>query len=263
MTKRIPLILALVLIAFSFSSCEDDNAPSKATTLRPLRIEEVAYKRELIYNQAGQVTRVLSESEMPDKQIISTVQDFEYNAEGKIVSSLIDNERLYEYTWENGRIVKTEEKIKGAPSGRYVFSYQANGLIRDMQTYKYENGDVRLMGKITYAFDPVGNISSVKEFSFKDTAFSLESIYEYDRYDNFLSADSHFDFHTLNTGLQLHRNNPGRMVQKNKNGVAFAIEDYVYEYDSNGYPVKRESTITFLHIGSTGSYETRYFFEEI
>jgi hypothetical protein len=53
------------------------------------------------------------------------------------------------------------------------------------------------------------------------------------------------------------------MVSKNKNGVAFSIEDYVYDYNVYGYPVKRESTITFLHIGSTGSYITHYFYEKI
>jgi hypothetical protein len=257
------LTLAFLLLSLIFISCGDDTTPTRKTTYRPLRIEEVAYKRELIYNQEGQITKVVSESQMPDNEKISTVQEFNYSVENKIATLLIDNERLFQYTYEEGRIVKTEETVKGIPSYRYIFTYRTDGMIKEMHTYKYEGSGAKLMGKINYAFDPDGNISSVKEFSFQDPGYSLEMIYEYDRYDNFTSADSHFDFHTLNTGLQLHKNNPGRMVSKNKNGVAFSIEDYVYDYNVNGYPVKRESTITLLHIGSTGSYITHYFFEKI
>jgi hypothetical protein len=262
MNKRSVFGFTIVATSIFLSSCEDD-APLKKKEYRPLRIEEAGYKRELMYNEASQVTKIVSESEMPDGEVITTVQEFQYDGEGKIVTSLIDNDRLYHYTWEENRVVKTEQAEKGIPVHRFIFSYHSDGRIREMLTYTYGNGSVQLKGKITYAFDAGGNISSVKEFSFQETAYMLESIYEYDRFDNFPSADSHFDFHALNPGLQLHKNNPGRMVSKNKNGIAFSIEDYVYEYNENNHPVKRESTITFLHIGSTGSYETHYFFEEI
>ncbi|HEY0743373.1 MAG TPA: hypothetical protein VGD40_18020 [Chryseosolibacter sp.] len=259
--KKTVFPLLLFLAAFALS-CNDD-APAQKKTFRPVRMEEVSYKRELIYNPSGQVIEVVSESQMPDKDVITTVQEFEYNGEGKIVSSNLDYKRHYQYTWKNDKIVKTEEFENGVPLNRFTFSYHSNGLIKEMLTYKYENGSATQVGKVTYAFDPSGNISSVKEFSFKDSAYSLESIHEYDRYDNMPSVDSHFGFHTLNTGMQLHKNNPGRMVSRNKNGIAFSIEDYVYEYDVNGFVKKRESTITFLHIGSTGSYETHYFFEPL
>ena len=257
------LLLILSSLSLVFFSCEDDTDSIKEPVYRPVRIEEVAYKRELVYNASGQVVKVVSESEMPDKELISTVQEFEYRSDGKIISSMIDNQTKFNYTYDQDRIVKTEQVESGVPLHRFVFAYQTNGLIKEMLSYKYEGSEPKHTGKIVYAFDPTGNVSSVKEFSFKDQAYSLETIYEYDRYDNFQSADSQFDFHTVNTGLQLHKNNPGRMVSRNKNGVAFSIEDYVYDYSANGIPVRRESTITFLHIGSTGSYETHYFFEEM
>lgn len=253
----------IVLSSLAFFSCEDDTNSVKKSVYRPLRIEEVAYKRELVYNSSGQVVKIISESEMPDKEIISTVQEFEYGTDGEIISSVIDNDTKFNYTWDQNRIVETEQIEKGVPLHRFVFSYQTNGLVKEMLSYKYEGPEPKHTGKVVYAFDPTGNVSSVKEFSFKEQAYSLEHIYEFDRYDNFPSVDSQFDFHTLNTGLQLHKNNPGRMVSKNKNGIAFSIEDYIYDYTEKGIPVRRESTITFLHIGSTGSYETRYFFEEM
>lgn len=263
MTRPAPILTLLTLATLTFVSCEEHDTPIVKKEFRPARIEEVAYKRELIYNSAGQVVKIVSESQMPDKEIISTVQEFEYDGDGKIISSTIDKKKRYEYSWENGVIVKTEEVDKGVAVNRFTFSYHPNGRIKEMQTYKYKSGEAKLVGKVSYAFAPNGNISSVKEFSFKDTAFSLESIYEYDRYDNKTSVDSQFDFHALNTGMQLHQNNPGRMVSKNKNGMPVSIEDYVYEYDVNGFAKRREATITFLHIGSTGSYETHYFFEPL
>lgn len=263
MMKRSNLSLVFSLAAFLFLSCEDDEQPIKKTAYRPIRMEEVSYKRELIYDEAGQVVKVVSESEMPDGEVISTFQEFGYDEEGNITTATIANESSFEYVWENGRIVQTEELFKGIPFQRYLFSYQSNGLIREMLTYRYQNGTVKLMGKIVYAFDPSGNLSSVKDFGYYGAAgFILEMMYEYDRYDNLPNADAQFNFHTLNPGIQLHKNNPGRMVMKNQSGVTGSIEDYVYEYSVEGYPVKRESTTTFLHTGSTGSFETHYFFEE-
>jgi hypothetical protein len=176
----------------------------------------------------------------------------------------VDSEAEFFYTWENDRIVKTEEHRNGVPFQRYIFLYQVSGLVKEMLIYRYEQSEIMLKGKISYAFDADRNISSVRNFSFNENiAFELETIYEYDRYDHHESVDSQFDIQTLNSSLELHKNNPGRMVSKNRNGVAYSIEDYVYEYNSTGLPLKRESTITFLHIGSTGSYVTNYFFEEI
>ena len=108
------------------------------------------------------------------------------------------------------------------------------------------------------------NLSSVKNFDYKsDVGFELTSLNEYDRYDNYESVDLRFNLHTLNPSLQLFRNNPGRMISKNKNGITSSIEDYVYEYGTHKMPVICETTITFLHNGSTGSFVTHYVFEEI
>ncbi|HEY0654298.1 MAG TPA: hypothetical protein VGD65_14260 [Chryseosolibacter sp.] len=259
--KRLVHILPLLGAFLFLISCEEET-PKKQKQYRPLRIEEVAYKRELVYNPAGQVIRVISESVMPDKEVISTIQEFEYSNEGRMTTSVIDNERRYQYMWEGDRIVKTEELVNGIATNRFTFSYRANGQIKEMLTYVYDGATPRLKGKVAYAFDPSGNLSSVTEFSFHETALYLETINEFDRYDSHPSIDSYFDFHVLNTGMHLHKNNPGRMVSKNKNGVAYAIEDYTYDYNTDGYAVKRETTLTFLHVGSTGSYETHYFFEE-
>jgi hypothetical protein len=51
-------------IRLKIISCRDDTTPTRETTYRPSRIEEVAYKRELIYNREGQTTKVVSESQI-------------------------------------------------------------------------------------------------------------------------------------------------------------------------------------------------------
>ena len=73
--KKTTLPFVLSIAAFALVSCSDD-APAKKSEFRPVRLEEVAYKRELIYNSAGQVAKVASESQMPDNDVIATVQEF-------------------------------------------------------------------------------------------------------------------------------------------------------------------------------------------
>src|SRR5687768_9901183 len=96
-----------------FISCEDSDEVRKAPRYRASRIEEIGYTRALTYNALGQVILITSESEMVDKEVISTVQHMEYDANGNVVRSTINDGRVYSYTWENGRIVTTEEKQAG------------------------------------------------------------------------------------------------------------------------------------------------------
>jgi hypothetical protein len=251
----------VVLFISILTGCE--QADPKPAKFRPSRIEEIGYKRQLTYDAGGRLTTIISTSVMVDKQPITTVQKIEYDAEARISRSIIDNEREYTYEWSDSRLAATEEIEKGRTTNRYEFVYDAGGGLKEMLTYQHGASGLVLIGKVAYAFYADGNLSSVKSFDYEEGfGYELKAMYEYDRYDHAESVDSKFDVNPLMRGIRLHKNNPGRMVTKNKNGVAVSIEDYAYAHTLNGLPLKRETTITFLHTGSTGSYVTNYFFEQ-
>jgi hypothetical protein len=263
MNKPTRLFLAAVSLIMFLAACDGPEEVAREPRYRASKIEEIGYKRELTYNESGQVVKITSTSEMVDKEVISSIQEIEYDLQGNISKLVVDDHVEFFYTWENEKIVVTEEKYDGDSFQRYSFSYHADGQVKEMLIHKYLPEGLKLAGKVSYAFYADGNLSTTKNFTFKeDVAYELETIYELDRYDDRESVDSEFDLHTLNPKMRMHRNNPGRMVMKNKNGVAVSIEDYVFEYNLQGLPLKRESTITFLHMGSTGSFITNYFFEE-
>jgi hypothetical protein len=73
MTKRSKLYLMLAALLIVFAACEYEDEPVTAVQHRASRIEQIAYKRELIYNGSGQLIKVVSESTLPDKEVLSTI----------------------------------------------------------------------------------------------------------------------------------------------------------------------------------------------
>lgn len=251
-------VLLFLITALIFACREDEDA--QPIKFRPSKIEETGYKRELSYNNNGQVVAITSTAAFPDRETITTEQRIAYDAKGDVAKIVVDDDFEYLYTWEGGRIIQTEEIENGVPFQRHVFSYYPNGRVKELLTYRHEIGGVKQVGKTSYTYDPRANLSAVKNFTFDPLAgFQLQSIFEFDGYDNHEDIDGPFDLNTLNPTARFRDHNPARMVTKNKNGLPVSIEDYTYEF--NAASAKRETTVTFLHTGATGSYMTHYFFE--
>lgn len=58
------------------------------------------------------------------------------------------------------------------------------------------------------------------------------------------------------------KNNPGKMVTKNRLGNTGMIDQYTYLYDSRGYVTEKTTTVTYVYNGNRGSYKTLFFYQE-
>ncbi len=116
--------------------------------------------------------------------------------------------------------------------------------------------------KEVYEYDLIGNVVNQKTYVFVEGHFILQSEYEFSDYDSKQSVDDLFGGpNALNLATKITRHNPGKTILKNSTGVIGKIEEYDYKYNELNLTIKRTTSVTFHLTGSTGSYDTYYFYK--
>lgn len=261
--KKYLSAVILTGMSLSFIACDQDSQTMPEATIRPIKVEEEGYKRELGYNDKGKLVSIKSTSVMPDKSFIETSQKMEFDERGRIARTIIDNSWRMEYTYEGEHIVRTDEYRNSQPHQVHLFSYNVAGRMVEMLTVREDGNGVTPLSKINNVYDLEGNVMESTNYVYENNKFQLSSTFVYSGYDTMQSGDHHFSAHALNPLVKFHENNPGKMIVKNFNGFITSTEEYTYQYDIHNFPVLRYTTVTFPFNGNTGIYTSEYFYETL
>lgn len=248
-------------------SCDDNEVnPSKAPLILPLRMELDDYKREFTFDAGNRVTSVKSSSYYPGEVVLETNHEYFYAADGKLEQSLNDQGFRLVYTYEGNRIVRTDEFLNGAFTQHHTFSYDSKGRLFEFITWQDipEFGGVVPKAKEVYIYDSRDNLTNQVIYIYNSATKGHEVLtsFELSDYDNNPEAETLFAAHAFNPQAVLRRNNPGRMVTKNRLGNTGMIDQYAYVYDSRGYVTEKTTTVTYVYNGNSGSYQTLFFYQE-
>jgi len=71
----------------------------------------------------------------------------------------------------------------------------------------------------------------------------------------------YFNVHPFNPFITLRKNNPGKMVTRNADGIISSVETYRYKYNAQDYAIEKTSFVK-MYNGSSGSYTTQYVFKD-
>src|SRR5690349_15570236 len=105
------MMLAATGAALVSCDSEENTDPIVSTELRPDRIEQVDYTRELIFDTQNRLVKVISTSEFPnDGEMVST-QEFTYGDDGHLKESITDSGWRLVYTYDGEFIVRTDEYV--------------------------------------------------------------------------------------------------------------------------------------------------------
>ena len=257
----------LVVLAVVLASCErNDPAPLKTPLVIPLRLELEDYKRELFFNDAGQLTTVKTFSFMPGDAVLESTTEFFYSSDGTLFKAVTDTGYRLEYSYEDGRIIRTDEYLDDVFSRYHTFSYDDRGRVDEFLTWQEvpEFGGVVPVGREIYVYDSRDNLSNQFLYYYNPAILGHELLtaFEYSDYDNHIEAERLFDGYAFNPGAVFRKNNPGKMVTKNKLGNTTLIDQYVYVYNERGYATRKTTTSLFPYNGSGGSYDTYYYYAE-
>lgn len=267
MTMKRPLfflLLAMTCTALVSCDSDEDKDPIASTELRPDRIEQLDYTRELVFDDQERLVKVISTSEMPnDVELVST-QEFTYGVDGHLDESTTDSGWRMVYSYEGEFIVRTDEYIDGVLSQYHTFQYNPNGRLKERVTWQDipEEGGLIPVSKDAFEYDSRGNVIKNEIFYFNTGTqqHHLLTRFVFSDYDDKINSEELFYNNPFNPLIKLRENNPGKMVVSNMNGVISSTDTYTYQFNDQGYATHK-TTNTLFHHGETGSYETSYFFK--
>jgi hypothetical protein len=262
MKKLVYLVAVLLLTA---CDNEEDSPAPITPELVPLKMEDLDGSRELIYNAAEKISGLSIVTRFANGTEMTSIQSMLYDVSGRITESTTDTGYRMIYTsYEDGNISQTEEYLNDAWTQRHVYSYYGEGNLKESITYQNirEEGGIIPVSKNEYVYDTRGNVTVHRLFHF--TTFGAESklltTFTYSNYDNKINTEEYFDVHPFNPLINLRKNNPGKMVMQNANGITSMTEIYQYKYNAQSHTTQKTSFVT-MYNGNTGSYTTKYSFK--
>lgn len=246
LTKSLYILLLInLLFLIACNKTDNNDTPEPIDQDVPKPVDKIA-------------CRLIKETDLGN----SSTRDFEYNVNGH----LIKETKAYQYagnpqtlviiyTYDSGnRLVKTETARNDEYESHRIYEYNNNGKIRSEKIYYTNNwlnvtrtyfygADDNLI-KITqsngdryeYIYDTKENLISIELY---DHTGALLSKHTYGNYDDKINY-----YMTLNgyqSVIALSKNNPGRMeVEFYQNGeVQYRHNmNYIYEYNSKGFPIE-------------------------
>jgi YD repeat-containing protein len=259
--------LLLAVVALMAASCDnEESTPApQIPELVPLKMEQLDGTRELIYDASGKITGLSIVTNFVNGSKMTSVQTLTYNAAGQLTESTTDTGWRMVYTYnDKNQIVKTDEYVNGTWSQLHEYTYNDKGLL--IQSIKSQNipeeGGLIPVAKDEYIYDQNGNV--ILQFLYYYTSFGIEAKmltkFTFGDYDGKINTEEYFDMHPFNPFIKLRKNNPGKMIVQNANGIISSTEIYQYKYNTEGYATEKTS-FTTMHNGNTGSYVTTYTFK--
>lgn len=254
----------LLFIAVLFTSCSDDFT-IKSLTLRPVKMTEADTGRELVYDEQNRLSKVIMTTVLPNNETIRNESQFHYGDDSNLDSCVTDTGYKMIYQYANGRIVQTDEFINNVFNQYHTFQYSSDGRrIVELSSWKNieEAGGFVAHTRNTFEYDANRNLqkSGLYNYNTATNEHELSTTYEFSEYDTKKSGDDLFDVMPIHPWITFRSNNPGKLEIKNNLGNLSSVEIYTYVYNDMEYPEKRNTAVTYLHNGSSGSYETEYFY---
>ncbi|PSR56951.1 hypothetical protein AHMF7605_27380 [Adhaeribacter arboris] len=224
--------------------------------------------QKLEYNPAGQLIRYTSQynSVQGTDQVTKFIQQFDYDAQNRLVKKIAIGDGLITYYSYNGPVLEkaTEYNLIGKPLVEYVFTFNNQQQLITQVKFFFETDDQkREQEKSTYRYDERGNLNEVGLY-YKDPVtqqFKLTSVFHFSDFDDKVNVIPYLNSPYL-PHIPFWKNNPGSKKVENVTTGAFSAEEsYTYVYHENGLPNKR---ITKAEVGQdrTFTYEGEFLYTE-
>ena len=221
--------------------------------------------------------------EIQIQSLPSPYYHFEYNSTGQItMATFASGFDIYSVTYKNGRISEMQnsgpvnsDKLQydydnlgrinivtyinssGVARARVLLSYDGQQLTTLTRQLKI-NSNFVVDKTMTFSYYPDGNLLELAQHRFAVAGQNDAEYSEmYEQYDNkvntdgfMLIHDDFFDNLVLLPGVQLQKNNPGKVTHTG-DGDNFKFE-YSYTYNDKNLPITRSDVITILNGANAG-----------
>jgi hypothetical protein len=263
-TMKNESFVLLLFVLLALVSCDKEITPTVENVGVPLVVKEI-YGDDLFHEYTYNEQNLLKERK---SKWIYTL--YHYDVNNWLTSvDMYEDQRIYSSNWvtsqaamsrtdwvtpenteKSARTIYTYRnqflesitvlRIPGGAQNKSTFEYDDNGRI--VNEFFYSAGEIA--GRIEYSYDEYGNVS--KEEQYYGEALSSTRLYEYDNKHNPYAAFGHL----LTPGIYTNANNIIKETQILANNTDPNIEtvhvnESVYEYNDQGYPVTKDGFIRY------------------
>jgi hypothetical protein len=197
-----------------------------------------SYKRIYEYNEDGTVSKINWEQNTP--YYSGGTYSFHYNEEGRVVKRVESAVDETVYTWQEGKIVKSEKFNNGELKQFTLYGYDDAGNVGESAVHdRQPNGEYKLSLLFVYLYRTDGNI--YKQL----THVPIEGPEEYSlistrTFDQYLDSASPFSMLEILPNINSQPNLPGSyQVEENGHNILY---QFTYVFDENGNPTRRTAT---------------------
>ena len=199
------------------------------------------------YNNNGQLVSYISQYNSVQGTDIVTrdVYTYSYNPQGQVIS-VVTREGFkteYSYDGEVWKAAMSFDKLN-RPLKKYLFTFNSQKQLIQYKSFRIDlqgNESPESIVDLTYEN---GNLTHWKEsyYNAETKNFVLSTQLVLSNFDNKKHAHNANSFGYILQPLTFWKNNPGR---KEFLGTGGPVESYSYEYDAEGYPVKKRTSYTY------------------
>lgn len=226
----------------------DDELAGKAKGYQVGSLIGWSIRRSYEYNEQGLLSKINWEQNTPGQ--LTGSYTYSYNTLGQVIEMTESSITKTVYTWENGKITKSEKFKEGVLVAYSTYGYDDAGNVGETAVfYKQESGELKMGLLFVYLYFTNGNIHKQMAYAPVDgpEEYSLLSTKTYDHYLDNLNP---FTMVEILPNVITQINLPGS-YREEANGFDFLFQ-LSYEFDETGKPTKRTAS------SSTGS-ETAYY----
>jgi hypothetical protein len=244
--RKIGIILSMALFTL-FASCEkDDKKPTIEPGDRVTKLEYAADEyTSFQYNADKLLTKVVFADDGEQSQV-----NVSYDEQKKLKQVEGGDGFVYQFKYQNGRVNNADILVGAEKLGLLDYEYDASGNIKTITTFMKtdDNGAIFppfMKASYEYFNDNKGNVSKITFYVFDEAGndFELTKILEYSNYDDKINPLKEFGLVSYLLFNMNPSNNPGKMVEKDENGVVTSTSTFAYTYNSKGRPSQVVETI--------------------
>jgi hypothetical protein len=262
---------ALLFVLALLSSCNDRENPGPGPAIGP-KLKKVSYTpidfQEFTYNADGFLSKYYSQYNFvqndPTKVRSHTI-NFYYDDQKRVKELTFGSGGPVRYVYEGNVLKKTEEyDHKGRLVIVHHYTFGGNNRLTEVRDVVNDLDDhSQRQLKRTYEYDAKGNLTALREYYLNvgTDAFVQTEVTTFEGYDDKKNPEGQLDVYPHLPHLRLRVNNPARKTRTatTDGDRVIWIEEYTYEYNAEGYPLKKVTKITVPGADPvpprTGTYE--------
>lgn len=249
-----PALLCTAAILLVLIACKKDPAEGPAPQPVDFLLRQIKWSDNdhltFIYNEKGQLEQLRNQWQYVEGDPTKTktiIDDFIYDAQGKLIQVNTDGGLKALYFYKDDRIEKIQELLgNGTVVTENTYLYDKDRIVGQIKQEANAPGEPPTVYQYLYEFDANNNLTKVAVYIQPENPspgkpFELVNTTEYSDFDNKINPAGWMLQYPYLPHIRLQYNNPRKQVYRPVGGMV-QTTTYEYEYNEKGLPLAKHQS---------------------